>query len=258
MQTKPWVEIADELRSEIQRGDYVPGARLPSGSELMSRYGVARQTVQNAIDQLRAEGLVLSVAGRGWYVHERKPIVRLARNRLTKAERTAGRGAFMSDAAVGNWKPAVTVKIRREEATTEVAEYLELGLDAPRDVVVRDRVMRADGEVVQLATSYLPADIAAGTQLEETDTGPGGSYARLDELGYELTHYTELVSARSPRPKEADLLQLPYAFPVMQVVRVAYAGDRPVEVNFITMSSERYNLVYQIDADPPAEQGSSE
>jgi GntR family transcriptional regulator len=248
VQMKPWVEIAEELRREIDQGVYGPGDRLPSGSDLMTRFGVARQTVQNAIDQLRAEGLVLSVAGRGWFVSERKPIIRLSRNRLSKAERTQGRGTFMSDAAAGNWKPAVTVKIRRELAREDVCAYLGLDMEHDHEVVVRDRVMRADGEVVQLAVSYLPAEIAGGTQLEETDTGPGGAYARLEEMGFELTHFTEVVSARSPRPREAELLQIPFGFPVIQVIRVAFAGDRAVEVNYITMSSERYQLVYQIDA----------
>jgi GntR family transcriptional regulator len=249
VQMKPWVEIAEELRREIGQGVYGPGERLPSGSDLMNRFGVARQTVQNAVDQLRAEGLVLSVAGRGWFVSERKPIVRLARNRLSKAERTEGRGTFMSDAAAGRWQPAVTVKVRREQAGDDVRSYLGLGAGQEHEVVVRDRVMRADGEVVQLAVSYLPAEIAGGTRLEEADTGPGGAYARLEEMGFELTHFTEVVSARSPRPREAELLQLPLGFPVLQVVRVAFAGDRAVEVNYITMSSERYQLVYQIDAD---------
>ncbi|MEU4769703.1 GntR family transcriptional regulator [Actinosynnema sp. NPDC023794] len=247
VQRKPWVEIAEELRREIHQGVYGPGGRLPSGSVLMNRFGVARQTVQNAMDQLRAEGLVLSVAGKGWFASERKPIVRLARNRLSKAERTEGRGTFMSDAAAGKWQPAVTVKVRREQAPEDVCSYL--GLDSGCEVVVRDRVMRADGEVVQLAVSYLPVDVAGGTRLEEVDTGSGGTYARLEESGFELTHFTEVVSARSPRPREAELLQVPFGFPVIQVIRVAFAGDRAVEVNYMTMSSDRYQLVYQIDAD---------
>ncbi|MCE6999347.1 GntR family transcriptional regulator [Saccharothrix sp. S26] len=246
---KPWVEIAEELRREIGRGVYGPGDRLPSGSDLMNRFGVARQTVQNAIDQLRAEGLVLSVAGRGWFVSERKPIVRLARNRLSAAERADGRGTFMSDAAVGKWQRSVTVEVRREAAPEDVCSYLALDPGQEHEVVVRDRVMRADGEVVQLAVSYLPADIAGGTRLEEADTGPGGAHARLEEMGFELTHSTEVVSARPPRPREAELLQIPFAFPVIQVVRVAFAGGRAVEVDHITMSSERYQLVYRIDAD---------
>jgi GntR family transcriptional regulator len=242
---RPWVEIADELRREI--GEAEAGSRLPSGSELMRRFGVARNTIQNAIDQLRAEGLVFSVAGRGWFVSERKPVVRLARNRLSAAERTAGRGAFLSDAATGGWQPAVTVKIYRTAAPVEIAALLEI--EHGTDVVVRERIMRADGETVQLAASYIPVDVAQAAHLEVTDTGLGGMYARIEEAGMGLTHFTELVGARPPKPRETDLLQLPTAHPVIELVRVAYCGDRPVEVNRMVLSAGRYQLVYQIAAD---------
>jgi GntR family transcriptional regulator len=242
---RPWVEIADELRREIGEAD--PGSRLPSGTTLMERFGVARNTIQNAIDQLRAEGLVFSVSGRGWFVSEQKPVVRLARNRLSAAERTAGRGTFMSDAATGGWRPAVTVKIYRTAVPVEIAALLEINPGA--DVVVRDRIMRADGETVQLAASYIPVDVAEAAHLEVTDTGPGGMYARIEDAGLKLTHFTEMVGARPPKPRETDLLQLPTAHPVMEIVRVAYCGDRPVEANRMVLSAERYQLVYQIAAD---------
>ena len=245
MAVRPWTQIADTLRREI--GESEPGARLASGSELMQRFGVARNTIQNAIDQLRAEGLVFSVSGRGWFVSERKPVVRLARNRLSAEERAAGRGTFMSDAAAGRWKPAVTVKIYREAVPTDIAALLEI--EPGTDVAVRDRIMRADGETVQLAVSYIPVDVAEAAGIEKTDTGPGGMYARIEETGLKLTHFTELVSARPPRPRESDQLQIPAAYPVIEVIRIAYAGDRPIEANRMVMSSERYQLVYQIAAD---------
>ncbi|GAA1706773.1 GntR family transcriptional regulator [Fodinicola feengrottensis] len=245
MAVRPWSQIADTLRQEIAGS--APGARLASGTELMQRFGVARNTIQNAIDQLRAEGLVVSVSGRGWFVSERKPVIRLSRNRLSAAERAAGRGTFMSDAATGNWKPAVTVKIYREAVPADIAKYLDI--EPGTDVAVRDRIMRADGETVQLAVSYIPVDIAEAAGIEKTDTGPGGMYARIEESGTHLTHYTELVSARPPRPRESEQLQIPAAYPVIEVIRVAYAGDRPIEANRMVMSSERYQLVYQIAAD---------
>ena len=245
MRVRPWVEIADTLRREVT--DAGPGTALPSGNQLMERFGVARHTVQNAIDQLRAEGLVFSVAGRGWFVSERRPVTRLARNRLSAAERAAGRGTFLSDAATGGWAPAVTVKTYREAVPADVAPLLDIALRT--DVAVRERVMRADAEVVQLATSWIPVDIAEAARLEQTDTGAGGMYARIEEAGWTLTHFTELVAARPPRPREADQLQLPGSYPVLEVTRVAYAGDRAVEVNRMVMSSERYQLVYQIAAE---------
>lgn len=71
----------------------------------MARYGVARQTVQNAIDLLRAEGLVIGRSGAGWFVRERPAVQRLARNRLSRDERVAGRGTA-TDAADVAGNPA--------------------------------------------------------------------------------------------------------------------------------------------------------
>jgi GntR family transcriptional regulator len=241
---RAWERVADGLRADIAAGRYAAGA-LPSGNELMAAYGVARQTVQTAIEHLRAEGLVVSVSGVGWRVAERRPVRRLSRSRLSRAERDAGRGPFMSDAAAGGFAPAVVVKIRREPASAEVAERLEV--EPGTEVVVRERIMRADGTVVQLATSYLPADVAGGTAIEETDTGPGGTYARLEEAGHRLTHFVETVGARRATADEAALLQVPVGAPVLQVVRVAHAA-RPVEVNVMVLRSDEYELVYEIDA----------
>jgi len=62
---------------------------------------------------------------------------------------------------------------------TRFAATLEI--EPGTEVLVRDRIMFADDEPVQLATSYLPRDITRGTVIENEDTGPGGVYARLEE-----------------------------------------------------------------------------
>ncbi|WP_028924261.1 GntR family transcriptional regulator [Pseudonocardia acaciae] len=246
--TRPWVRIAEDLRTAVTSGRLRPGDPLPTARELMDRWGVARQTVQNAIDQLRTEGLVGSRPGRGWYVAERPAIRRLARNRLSKAERDAGRGAFLSDAAQGGWRPDVSVEVRRQPADDRIAGILDLAGDVA-EVVVRAREMRADGRVVQLATSYFPAGIAAGTAIEQPDTGDGGVYERLEELGFRLTHFEEAVNARPARPEEASGLGIPAGYPVLAVTRVAWAGDRAVEVNDMVLAGDRYELVYTLPAD---------
>lgn len=248
-QTPPYLRIAADLREQITSGQLPPGWTLETINALAARYDVNRMTASRAIAQLANEGLVETRSGSGTRVRERKPIIRLSRNRLSRTERTAGRGAFLSDADAGNWQPDVTVTVSRRQVSEDVAAFLELDPDDSQEVVVRDRVMRADGEVVQLAVSHLPVSVAGGTQVEQADTGEGGTYARLEELGFELTHFTEMVATRPPQPEEADSLRVPHGFPVMQVTRVAFAEDTAVEVNVMVMSGERYQLVYQLDAD---------
>src|SRR5215210_4281166 len=107
-----WNEVTADLRSAITEGRYQPGEQLPTQAQLMATYGVARNTLQRAIDTLRTEGLITTRPGLGWFVRERPAVIRLARQRLSRAERTAGRGFFLTDATTGGWTPDVEVSVR--------------------------------------------------------------------------------------------------------------------------------------------------
>lgn len=64
----PYTQVADDLRSLIERGDLTTGQRIPSGRDLAKKYGVALLTVQRAVDLLKGEGLLVSHAPRGIFV----------------------------------------------------------------------------------------------------------------------------------------------------------------------------------------------
>lgn len=244
---RPSQRIADDLRAAIARGEYQPGDRLPTQAELRERYGVAAQTAANAGDLLKAEGLAVGRVGSGLYVRDRRPIIRLARNRLSRAERQAGRGFFLTDADLGGWVARSDVTVRTEPAATRVAE--ELRIEPGVAVLVRDRVMYADDQPVQLATSYLPRSITAGTAIEETNSGPGGIYARLEEIGHVLTHYRETIGQGQATEQEASALGVAPGAELWRIVRVAYAATGPVEVNFIAPLSDRVELIYELPAE---------
>lgn len=241
-------QVAADLRQKISAGQYAPGDQLPSERELTESYDVSRPTVRDAINMLRSEGLVTSEHGRGVFVRPPASIQRIARSRLSRKARAKNRGAFLADAAARGFTPSTSVKIRFEQADTRVAEYLAITEGA--EITVRDRVMRADGLVVQLAVSRLPRDLTRGTAIEEVSTGPGGAYARLEEAGHEIGSFEEHVGARMPTPDEATLLQLAEGVPVITVTRVAYGMDgTPLEMNDMVLAADRYELSYQWEAE---------
>jgi GntR family transcriptional regulator len=242
-----WRDIADDLRAAIASGEYAPGDQIPSRSKLMARYGVASQTVNNAVDALRAEGLVVGLPGSGLYVRTRPRVIRMARSRLARAEREAGRGTFMSDSALGDYVARVDVEIRTEPAGEEVAG--ELGIEPATPVLVRQRRMYADEEPVQLATSYFPAELTTGTRIEQEDTGPGGAYARLEEAGHRLARFEERVRIGAASAPEASQLGVAVGAPVFRITRIAYTQERAVEVNRIVANGERYELQYALPAE---------
>jgi len=150
--------------------------------------------VVNAINAPRAESLVVGLTGSGCYIRRQRPVMRIARTRLSRAERAAGRGAFTTDAQTGGWSARVGVDIRTERAGDEIGAAL--GLEPGAEVLVRDRVMYTDDQPDQLATSYLPRDLTTRTAIEKENTGPGGVYARLEDAGHALTHFQEAVPYR--------------------------------------------------------------
>jgi GntR family transcriptional regulator len=100
-----------------------------------------------------------------------------------------------------------------------------------------------------MAVSYVPADIARGSRIAEHDTGPGGIYARLEELGHLLDHFSEEIRSRMPLRDEARALRLAPGVPVFRLIRTAIdTAGRPVEVCDTIMSSDAYVLCYELPA----------
>ncbi|MBI2306691.1 MAG: FadR family transcriptional regulator [Rhodocyclales bacterium] len=61
-------EVSAELEARIQRGDYAPGAQLPTEKVLAETFGVSRAVVREAIARLKADGLIETRQGSGAFV----------------------------------------------------------------------------------------------------------------------------------------------------------------------------------------------
>ena len=66
----PYRQAADDLRKRISKGEFGPGERLPSVRDLAAEYGVAAQTMQNALRELRTANLVVAQQGRAFFVRD--------------------------------------------------------------------------------------------------------------------------------------------------------------------------------------------
>lgn len=240
--------IADDLRAAITSGGLGDGDRVPGENELMRRYGVARGTARQSLQVLLNEGIVASVRGSGNFVRSFRPVQRRAPRRLASEVWNGGRPIWAVD--MEERTVAVDrVTVTEVDAPAHIAHGLELADPAP--VLRRERRYVVDNRPVQLATSYLPAELATGTgnALSATDTGPGGIYARLAELSQAPAHFTEELRVRMPNPAETDALQLGPGTPVVEVIRTALtAHRRPVELNEMVLDGSAYVLHYDFDA----------
>src|ERR687884_1023736 len=59
------------LRDGLLSGEFAPGAKLPSHTELAAQFGVATLTVRHVLAHLEQEGLVSREHGRGTFARAR-------------------------------------------------------------------------------------------------------------------------------------------------------------------------------------------
>jgi GntR family transcriptional regulator len=237
--------IADALRRAIDAGEYGPGDRLPGENPLALQYGVAVMTARKALSTLRNEGVVESRKGAGFYVRAFQPIRRRGVQRLSQSQWGGGASIFSADD-----DRALTVdqvRIDRVIPPMRIAEIL--GIDHDSEACARSRRFSLEGRPVLVSTSYLPYELVAGTAIMRADTGPGGTYARLAELGWGPAHFREEIRCAMPSTEEAERLGQAGNTPVVRIFRTAFAADgRAVEVNDMTLDAPSYVLQYDFDA----------
>lgn len=249
--------VADLIRAAITDGAYAAGTPLPGDKMLAIEYDTNRGTVGQAVRLLLAEGYLVR-KGRNYAV---SPLLRKIRRdanvRYTKtfretptADGTPSRGAFAAEVQALGMRAVSQVTVERVIPPANVAELLSVpGADA--SVVARGRRMFADETPVQLATSYIPGDVAFGSPLEDIDTGAGGMISRLADLGLVQAEVTEEVNVRPPVDNEIEFLQLTEDARVYELLHIARTAEgRVVEATVHVMPTHLWTLRYSWAIEP--------
>ncbi|WP_328756608.1 GntR family transcriptional regulator [Streptomyces sp. NBC_00271] len=237
-------QVAAAIREAILKGEFTPGAPLPSEAQLIERYKVSRPTVRNAVAALRAEGLIEVRHGKGSFVRsDGQPSVTLDRRVIRTSE-----GRFvMPNGAV--WDEAEEPTPYRSHTTTATGQLLELGKEEALFGCDRLLIDPASGTRAMHRT-LIPFEVAEGTPLVEApDTRPAAAYEFLTRAGHKLW-WSETVRARMPLPDERSALQLPDATPILHLARVTHGtDDHPLILEELRVGADRAELAYRITAD---------
>lgn len=250
-QSKPaYQQIADDIRQRILDGELQAGDKLPTESDLMAEYGVSRIVVRNATNVLQSEGLIKKQQGSGTFVRGQRPLRKRISGDLYGKRPVASPVKRQTEAEGrrSEWE----YQTRVTTATKAVAERLAIN---PGDEVVRTTYrFFSDDEPIMLSTSYEPHALTAGTPVEQPEGGPiTGVVPRMDSIGQHITHVTEDVNARAPRPYESEQLRMAPGVPVISIIRTYYVGPKPVETCDIVVAADRYTLSYTIPIPAHAE-----
>lgn len=197
-----YLQIASELRQNIQESVFKVGDRLPTEIELSERFGVHRHTLRRAVEVLRQEGIVDVERGRGTFVVA-APITfpigkRVRYNEVLKAH---------------SLKPQWQVlRIVELNADSKLSKHLEIPIGDP--VVLYERLCLTDGIPINIATSHFPGRRFPGLATH-CETYRSISTMLQNEYGRDHIRRRTRLSARIARPRDARFLRMPATNPIL-------------------------------------------
>ncbi|MER6126150.1 GntR family transcriptional regulator [Streptomyces sp. NPDC001795] len=216
--------LTEALDSEFSVGEILPNER-----DLAARFGVARATLRQALEQLELEGRLQRRRGVGTTVAPPRMGVAVG------AEQHMWPGA--SDDA---WQPMNTALAVPPAA---VADLLETGRDEQVHTVRRSRV--SHGQPVAAELLHIPDSSVPDLSAIDAPSGVARARAVLRELQHlELEgqdQAVELGSASAEDAKELD--RLPGA-PVLVVTTRFYAEGRTAAVSVATYRADTCRLTF--------------
>lgn len=223
-----WAQLRGDLRRRLAAGAF--DEAFPSELTLVDEYAVSRHTVRAALQELRADGVVVAERGR-------RP--RLAEQAAITQPLGMLYSLFASVESAGLHQASI-VRARDLRADGVVAD--RLGLEASTPLFRLERLRLAGGEPLALDTVWLPAEIAA--PLLEADFTHTALYGELAaRTGIRLEGGREHIRAVVPTPAEQRLLEIPPGAGALAIDRLGHAGGRPVEWRHTLIRGDRFSLL---------------
>jgi GntR family transcriptional regulator len=227
-----YAQVVAEIKERIDRGDYPPGSLLPSEHQLVAEFGVSRPTIVKSLSALRQDGWIDTQQGRGSFVRGRPA--------LADAERT--RPAFDVLELPETELSGELVQAGVKAAPPAVVTLL--GLKKGAKAFLRQRLLSHDGEPVELASVWLPLELATGTDLASPDLLNESMRHHLRaRKKVRFDHAVERITSRHPTGEESALLQVAADAPVLGVTVAVYDAERtPLQVVDLVLPGERHEL----------------
>ena len=209
-----------------------PNEKLPSERQLLVKYGVSRNTIRLALQNLEERGLIYRLHGKGTFVSS----IYLDRPNI------GGIYSF-SEELTREGQKATTQNQSLELVmpTTKIAEQLDLAENEQAYKLVRLRL--ANGQPRMFSTTYLPEKLFP--KLEITDLRSKTLYGVLKEKYNQLSVIAfEDVQAVSLGKPESEYLDVKEGSPSLKIYRKTI-NDKNIPIEFTISLARGDKFIYR-------------
>lgn len=221
-------EIREWIESEIRRGSFSVGHKLPTEQELMDRFSVSRTPVQKAMTALVEAGVVARRRGFGTVVAStglRTNLLRHLDPTLTGPEEEGDHRVIDSRVAG--------------------AESFDLSRGSfpdghPTACLTR---LKLDADGLPLAVERCTVDLTIVPDLLSQNLGELTTIAYYNQIGLPVRRANTVLTAVHPSAEDAAALGITASAPIIRQCRTVHLSeDRPVEVAEFLIHPENMTL----------------
>ena len=212
---------------ELGRGRFPPGALMPSEAELVAHFGVSRMTVNRALRELQAEGLIDRVQGSGTYAAQLHRV----------ASTLTIRDLHEEIVERGHRHTSKVVLCQAEVAGAALAAQLGL---KPGAAVFHSLIVHCEnGMPLQCEDRYVNPACAPGyLQIDFTQTTPTHHLFEVTALW--RAQYS--IEADRATAQESSLLGIDAGEPCLIVVRRTFTRNAAITIARLVQPGSRYTL----------------
>jgi len=223
----PFARIKQHLKEGLAAGRWPPGALMPSEAELVALFGVSRMTVNRALRELQAQGLVQRSQGVGTFAAPLHQVSSTLTIRDLQEEISAR----------GHLHHAVVHLQRSEPAPEPLAA--QLGVAVGTEVFHTLIVHHENGLPLQCEDRFVNPACAPGyLEADFSQTTP--TRYLFEHTALWRAQYT-IESARAT-VQEAQLLGIAQDEPCLVVVRRTFSRDAAITIARLVHPGSRYRL----------------
>ncbi len=229
-ESAPWplyLQVKNLILRRIKSGHWSPESRIPSENELVASLGISRMTVNRALRELTAEGLLVRRRGAGTFVAPRESQFALLEVRNIAEEIVARGGEHSSDVHL----------LAREAAPADIAETM--GVKTGATVFHSIIVHRDQGSPVQLANRYVNPEVAPEFLEQDFTVITPSEYLMKVAAITEVEH---VIEATMPDEETRALLEIDENEPCLLLNRITWSQQVVATCNRFFYPGNRFRI----------------